>query len=78
MADTDRVINIAQGELEQLVGQDRGSISKSKEGVVRKHCSQAHRSRVENGLSTETAETRMTMHNLDLFPNDDVAEDGEE
>lgn len=78
MADTDCVVNIAQCKFEQLVGQDRGCIGKSKEGMVCKHRSQAHCARVENGLSAETAETRMTMDNLYLFSDDDVAEDGKE
>lgn len=78
MADTDCVVNIAQCKLEQLVRQDRSSIRESKEGVICEHCPQAHRPRVENGLSAEAAETRMTVDDFNLFPNDDVAEDREE
>lgn len=33
---------------------------------------------MENSFSTETTETRMAVDNLDLFPNNNVAEDGKE
>jgi len=33
---------------------------------------------MKNGLPTETAETRMTVDDLNLFSNDNIAENGEE
>lgn len=72
------MVNITQCELEKLVGQYRSSISKPKKRMVCEYCSQAHCPRMENSFPTETTQACMTMHDLDLFSNDDVAEDGKE
>jgi hypothetical protein len=46
MADTDDMIDVAQGELEQLVGQDTRSIGEAKQTMIGKHGPQAHRARM--------------------------------
>lgn len=78
MADTDNMIHITQRKLEQLVGQNAGSIRKTKQGVVRKHRSQTHGPRMQDSFMTEVAKTRVAMNNLDLFANNDVPKDWEE
>jgi hypothetical protein len=72
------MIDIAQGELQELVGQYTGSIREAKEGVVREDCSEAHSTSVEDCLMTEAAETCVSMDDFNLFTDDDVPEDGKE
>ena len=78
MTDTHHVINIAQSKLQQLVGQNTARVRKPKQRVIRKNGAQAHRSGMQYGLMTETAQTGMPVHDLNLFPQNDVPEDGEE
>lgn len=78
MANADSMVHITQGELEQLIGENRSSIGESKEGVIGEDSSQTHRAGVEDGFSTEAAETGMAMDDFDLFANDNVAENREE
>lgn len=40
--------------------------------------SQAHTPGVNDCFMTETTQTSVTMHDLDLFSDDDIAEDGKE
>lgn len=77
MANTDDMINVAQGELEQLVGQNARSISETKQTVVGENCSQAHCARMQNGFMAKAAKTGVSMDNLDALADDNVAEDGE-
>jgi hypothetical protein len=72
------MVHITQRKLEELVGQNGGGIGESEERVVGKDCAQSHRSRMENGFSTEATETSMAVHNLNLFANHDIAEYGKE
>lgn len=78
MADANDMIHIAENEFEKLVGQDTRRICKSKERVIRKHRPQPHSAGVQDTLMAEAAQTGMAMHNINLLPNHDVAEDGEE
>jgi hypothetical protein len=45
--------------------------------MVRKHCAQPHRARMQNRLKTETAQTGVAVHDLNLLPDDNVAENRE-
>lgn len=38
MADTNDMVNIAEGELEELVGEDTAGVCKAEQGVIGKHC----------------------------------------
>lgn len=78
MADADAVVYIAQYELEELVGQNTSSIGKPEERMIRKDSPQAHGPSVQDAFVAQTAETAVTMNNLDALTNADVAEDGEE
>jgi hypothetical protein len=72
------MIHVAQCELQQLVGQYACCVCKSKQTMICKHCSQAHCSRMNDCLVAEIAETAMSMYNLDLFPDNNVAKDWKE
>lgn len=76
MADADDMINVAQRELEQLVGQNTRSIGEAKKAVVSKDGPQAHRARMQYSLVAEAAETSMSMHNLNAFADYDITKDG--
>ena len=75
MTNSDDMINIAQRELQKLIGQDTSSICKSKERMIGKDRPQTHRPRMKNRLMTHTAKTSMAMYNLNLFSDDDITED---
>lgn len=77
MANTDDMIHVAQGELEQLVGQNACSISETKQTVVGENCPQAHCARMQNGFMAKAAQTGMSMDDLNALADDNVAEDGE-
>lgn len=72
------MVNITQGELEQLVCQNTSRIRKAKQRVVGEHSPQSHRPRMQNSLMAQTTQTRMSMHNLNLFPQHNVPKDREE
>lgn len=78
VTDANDMVNVAKRKLEELVGQDTGSIRKAKEGVVRKDCPNAHSPGMQGGFPAKTAERSVAMHNVDLFTNDDIAKYGEE
>jgi len=78
MADTNDVINVTQSEFQKLVGQDAGSVCKSKERMIRKDSAQTHRPSMEDTFMTQAAEAGMTMYDLDLLSYDDVTENWEE
>lgn len=78
MAHADAVIYITESKLEQLVGQDASGISKPKERVVGKDGPQTHGARVQNRLIAETAQAAVSMDNLNLLADANVAKDGEE
>lgn len=78
MADTDDMVNIAQDELQEFVRQNARCVRKAKQAVVGKDGPQSHCACMEDSLETEAAETAMAVYDLNLFPYDDIAEDGEE
>lgn len=78
MTDTNYVIHITQGKLEQLVGEDTGSIRKPKQRMIREDCPQSHCPRMQDGFVAETAQACMAMHDLNLFSNNNVPEDWKE
>lgn len=78
MANAYYMINIAQAELQKFVRENRSCIGKSKKRMVREYCPQPHGSSMQDGFMTETAQTGMTVDNLNLFANDDIPEYGEE
>lgn len=78
MADTDDMVNVAQGELEQLVGQDAPSICEAKEAMICKNGPQTHGARMQDGLMTQATKTGMSVYNLDALADYNVAKDGEE
>lgn len=78
MAHTDDMVNIAQGELEELVRQYTASVCEAKKTVVCEDGPQAHCSSMQNGLIAQGAKARMAVHYLDLLADNDVAEDWEE
>ena len=77
MRDTDAVVDIAEGELEQLVCQYTCRIGKAKQRMVREARLEAHGPRMQDRLVAQAAQARVAVDNLDLLADEDVAEDGE-
>jgi len=50
--DTDDMVNIREGVLEELVGDDAAHIGKTKERVIREAGLESHGPGMENGLMT--------------------------
>jgi hypothetical protein len=78
MADADGMVDIAQSKLEELVGEDAACVGKAKQTVVRENGPQTHGPGMQYSLIAQTAQTGMSVYDLDALANDDVAEDGEE
>ena len=78
MTDANYMVHIAQCKFEQLICQDTRSIRETKKRMIRKYRPQPHSPGMQNGFMTETAQTRMTMHDLNFLPDDNVPEDREE
>jgi hypothetical protein len=78
MADTDNMINIAQSELQKLIGEYATSIRESKETMIRKDSPQAHGPRMQYGLVAQATKTGMSVYDLDALANYNIAKDGEE
>ena len=78
MTDADYMVHITQCKFQQLICQDTRSIRETKKRMIRKHRSQPHSSSMQNGFMTKTAQARMTMHDFNLLPDDNVPEDREE
>lgn len=78
MAHAYNMINIAQRELQKLVGENRSRISEAKQGMICKHRPQSHRPRMQDSLVAETTQTGVPMHNLDLLTNHDIPKYREE
>lgn len=74
MADADDMPNVAQAELEKLVGHDTGSIAEAKQTVVCEDSVQAHRPRMQQAFMAKVAERAMSMNDLDFFANENLAE----
>lgn len=78
MTDADDMVDIAESKLEQLVGQDAGSIGEAKQTVISEDSAQTHGTGMQDGLMAQAAQTGMAMNDLDLLTDDNVAKDGEE
>lgn len=74
MTDTNYMVNITQRELKQLVRQNRSRIGEPEQRMIREHRAYSHRARMKNRFMTETAQTSMTMNNLNLLTNHNVPE----
>lgn len=72
------MIDIAENELEQLVGENARRIRKPKQRMVRKHGPQAHGPGVENAFVAQATQAAMSMHNLNALPDENVSENREE
>lgn len=72
------MVDIAQGELEQLVGEDAGGVGKAKQGVVGEDGADAHGAGVQRGLPAHAAQGGVAVDDVDVLADDDVAEDWEE
>ena len=66
MADTDYMVNVTQRELQKFVGQDTGSICKSKKRMIGENSTETHSPRMENCFVTDTTQACMAMDNLDV------------
>ena len=78
MTDANYMVHIAQCKFEQLIRQYTRGIRKTKKRMIRKHRPQSHSPSMQDGLMTKTAQARMTMHDLNFLPDDNVPEDREE
>lgn len=78
MAHTYAVVHIAQGELEQLVCQDARGVCEAIQRVISEDGAQAHGPGVKHRLLAQSAQTGVAVDNLNLLPDADVAQDGEE
>lgn len=72
------MVDITQSELQELVGENAGGVCETEEGVVGEDGAKAHSSCVEDGFMAETTQTGVTVNDLDLLSDDNVAEDREE
>jgi hypothetical protein len=78
MADANNMIDIAESELEKLVGKYASCVRKAKQTVICEDSSQTHGPSMQYGLVTQATETSVPVYYLDSFTNSNVAEDGEE
>lgn len=78
MTDADDMVHVAQGELQQLVRQDTGSICEAEQTVIRKDGPQAHCPCMQYGFMAEAAETGMTVYYLYVLSYNNVPKDWEE
>jgi hypothetical protein len=74
----DDMIHVAQGKLQQLVCENTRRICEAEKTMIRKTRPQSHGASVQDGLVAHAAQRRMSMHNLDLLAQHDLAEYGEE
>ena len=78
MTDANYMVHITQRKFEQLIRQDTRRIRETKKRMIRKHRPQPHCPSMQYSFMAKTAQARMTMHNFNLLPNDNVPEDREE
>lgn len=78
MADTDRMVNITQGEFKQFISENRCRIGESEERMVREDSPQSHSTGMEDSFSTKATQTCMTVNNINILSNNNVPEYGEE
>lgn len=72
------MVDVAQGELQELVGEDAAGVCEAEQTVVGEDGPQAHSSRMQYSLIAQAAETGVAVHYLNPFADHDVPEDGEE
>lgn len=78
VTDADDMVDVAESELQQLIRKNTRRIRKSKKRMIRKHRPQPHSPRMQNRLMAQTAQTRMTMHNLNLLSDDNISKNRKE
>lgn len=78
MANANNMVNIAEDEFQELVGQNGSCISKAEQGVICENCTQTHGSGVQDGFMAEATQTSMAMDNFYPFPYNDISKDWEE
>ena len=78
MTDANYMVHITQCKFEQLICQDTRRIRETKKRMIREHRPQPHSPSMQDGFMTQTAQARMTMHDLNLLSDDNVPEDREE
>ena len=61
------MINICEYDLQELVGDDGASISKTKQGVIGEHCLDSHRSSVENTFMAQCTEGLQSKENTPVL-----------
>ena len=72
------MVDVAEGELEQLVCEDAGGVGEAEQRVVREARLEPHGARVQDRLVAQAAEAGMAVHNLNLLADEDVAQHGEQ
>lgn len=72
------MINITESELEELVGEDAGSICKAEKRVICEDGSDTHGARMQCCFPAQAAQRGMAMHDVDLLSDYDVPEYGKE
>lgn len=77
MTDTYDVPDITQAELKQLVSQYTSCIAKAEQAVISEDRVETHGPGVKKSFVTEVAQRSMTMDNLDLFSDENLAQDRE-
>jgi hypothetical protein len=78
MAHTDDMVNVAECELQELVGEYAASICKAEQTVICKDGPQAHGPGMQNSFVAQATKASMAMYDLDSFADHNVAEDGKE
>jgi hypothetical protein len=63
------MIDIAQGEFQQLISQDARDVCEAKERVVGENSPYAHRPRVQDSLVAEVTQAAVAMDYIDLLPD---------
>jgi hypothetical protein len=72
------MVHIRQSEFKKLIGQDTRNVRESKERMVRETGPDAHRPRVKDPFVCQRRKRLVAMHNVYLFPNENVPHDGKE
>lgn len=78
MANTDDMIDVAQGKLEQFISENRAGVGKPKQGMVREDSPQTHSPGVEDRFMTETTQAGVSVDYVDLLADDDVPKNWKE
>jgi hypothetical protein len=65
--------HIAETELQQLIGHDTGSIAEPEQTMISEDGMQTHCPRMQYALVAKVAEGAVSMHDLDLLPDEDLS-----